>query len=177
LPIDRRWLLNSALSTLRLPEVLGIALTLTSDDASRFRLATCDNLPELSRMTAFTHHIFVCGNRRAPGHRRGCCDPDGQDRLRSELKALVSERGLTPAVRVNKAGCLEQCEHGPTLVIYPQGIWYGGVTTADLPRIVSETIEQGTILEDLLIRDECLNNPACEHIVARNSAPAPHPAD
>src|SRR5690606_33904226 len=47
-------------------------------------------------------------------------------------------------------------------------------------RIVSETIEQGTILEDLLIRDECLNNPACEHIVAKNapaSAPAPYPAD
>lgn len=120
-------------------------------------------------MTPFTHHIFVCGNQRAPGHRRGCCDPNGQDLLRSELKAIVAERGLAPRVRVNKAGCLEQCEHGPTLVIYPQAIWYGGVTRDDLSRIVSETIENGRILDDLLIRDECLNNPACEHIVARTN--------
>jgi (2Fe-2S) ferredoxin len=115
-------------------------------------------------MTAFTHHVFVCGNQRSPGHRRGCCDPSGQNLLRNELKAAVKERGLTPQVRVNQAGCLEQCEHGPTVVIYPQGIWYGGVTIEDIPRIVEQTLVKGEILEDLVIADECLNNPNCPHI-------------
>ncbi len=124
---------------------------------------------ETPRMTAFSHHVFVCGNQRTPGHRRGCCDPAGQDQLRGELKALVQQQGLGTQVRINKAGCLEQCEHGPTLVIYPQGIWYGGVTRDDLPRIVAETIQGGRILEDLLIRDECLNNPECEHLRDRRS--------
>jgi len=115
-------------------------------------------------MTAFTHHVFVCGNQRSPGHRRGCCDPEGSDQLRNELKAAVKQHGLTPAVRVNKAGCLDQCEHGPTVVIYPQGIWYGGVTVEDVPRIVEQTLIKGEILADLVIADECLNNPNCPHL-------------
>jgi (2Fe-2S) ferredoxin len=61
------------------------------------------------------------------------------------------------------SGCLDQCEHGPNLVIYPQGIWYGGVRLEDVPRIVEETIIKGKILEDLLIPDECLNNSSCPH--------------
>ena len=63
--------------------------------------------------------------------------------------------------------CLEQCEHGPTVAIYPQGIFYGGVTLDDVPRIIEETVLGGRILEDLQIADSCLNNPNCEHIRAR----------
>ena len=120
-------------------------------------------------MAAFTHHIFVCCNQRSPDHQRGCCNPDGSSRLRTALKAAVGQRGLKPAVRANSAGCLDQCEHGPTLAIYPQGIFYGGVTLADVPRIVDETIIGGRVLEDLLIADGCLNNPQCEHIAARGT--------
>ncbi len=69
----------------------------------------------------------------------------------------MKRRGLGPLVRANKAGCLDQCELGPTVVIYPQEIWYGGVTTADVPRIIEETVVGGEILEDLLIPDEVLN--------------------
>lgn len=108
-------------------------------------------------MPKFTHHIFVCCNRREPGHSRGCCDPDGSEALRSALKAEIKRRGLTPLVRANRAGCLDQCELGPTVVIYPQAIWYGGVTLQDVPRIVEQTIEQAIVLEDLLISDELLN--------------------
>lgn len=115
-------------------------------------------------MPAFTHHIFVCGNRRSVDHPRGCCDPEGGDALRNAMKAEVKRRKLTPQVRANKAGCLEQCEHGPTIAIYPQGIFYGGVTLDDVPRIVEETVIGGRILEDLLIADECLNNKDCPHI-------------
>jgi (2Fe-2S) ferredoxin len=69
----------------------------------------------------------------------------------------LKKRQLGPCVRANKAGCLDQCELGPTVVIYPQAIWYGGVKLADVPRIIEETVMGGRILEDLLIPDAKLN--------------------
>ncbi len=60
-------------------------------------------------------------------------------------------------MRANAAGCLDQCELGPTVVIYPQAIWYGGVRIEDVPRIVEETVIHGRVLADLLIPDERLN--------------------
>jgi (2Fe-2S) ferredoxin len=114
-------------------------------------------------MPAFTHHVFVCGNVRSAGHPRGCCDPEGKQELREAFKRELKKVGLGRLVRANHSGCLEQCEHGPTVVIYPLGIWYGGVTAADVPRIVSKTIVGGEILSDLVIPDSCLNNPSCPH--------------
>ena len=108
-------------------------------------------------MPLFRHHIFVCCNQRAPGHSRGCCNPDGSAQLRDCFKAELQRRNLGPLVRANQAGCLDQCELGPTVVIYPQQIWYGGVRPEDVPRIVEETIVQGRVLEDLLIPAEQLN--------------------
>jgi (2Fe-2S) ferredoxin len=110
-------------------------------------------------MPPFTHHIFVCCNRREPGHARGCCDPQGSEALRGALKAELKTRKLGPLVRANHAGCLDQCERGPTVVIYPQGIWYGGVQLADVARIVEETIVGGKIIADLRIPDDQLNTP------------------
>ena len=77
--------------------------------------------------------------------------------MRNLFKAEVKKRGLNPLVRANKAGCLDQCELGPTVVIYPQAIWYGNVQADDVSRIVQETIIEGKVLEDLLIADELLN--------------------
>ncbi|QDV35203.1 (2Fe-2S) ferredoxin domain-containing protein [Tautonia plasticadhaerens] len=114
-------------------------------------------------MPAFSHHVFVCGNVRDPGHRRGSCDPSGDGDLRDAFKKALKRAGLSRTSRANHAGCLDQCEHGPVVVIYPQGIWYGGVTEQDVPRIVSETLVGGKILDDLLIPDDCLNNPDCPH--------------
>jgi (2Fe-2S) ferredoxin len=108
-------------------------------------------------MAQFTHHIFVCINQREPGNSRGCCDPDGCERLRDAFKKEIKSRKLGPLVRANTAGCLDQCELGPTVVIYPQGIWYGGVKPKDVPRILEETVINGRVLEDLLIPDEKLN--------------------
>lgn len=114
-------------------------------------------------MPAFTHHVFVCGNTRPAGHPRGCCDPDASQTLRDAFKKALKAAGFGPLARANHAGCLDQCEHGPTVVIYPLGIWYGGVTVEDVPRIVEKTLIGGEILEDLLIPDSCLNNPSCPH--------------
>ena len=108
-------------------------------------------------MTKFTHHIFVCCNQRSTDHPRGCCNADGSDRLRNLFKAEVKKRGLDPLVRANKAGCLDQCELGPTVVIYPQAVWYGNVQPEDVARIIDETIIQGRVLEDLRIGEELLN--------------------
>jgi (2Fe-2S) ferredoxin len=108
-------------------------------------------------MPAFTCHLFVCCNRREPGHPRSCCNADGSAALRAALKDELKRRGLGPNVRCNEAGCLDQCEFGPTLVVYPQGVWYGGVTVDDVPRIVAETVVGGRVLEDLRIPDACLN--------------------
>src|SRR5262249_3448604 len=115
------------------------------------------------RMPAFTHHVFVCGNVREPGHKRGCCDPEGNQALRDAFKKELKKCGFGPLARANHAGCLEQCEHGPTVVIYPQGIWYGRVTVEDVPRIVAKTLLGGEILNDLLIPDTCLNATDCPH--------------
>ncbi len=131
-----------------------------------FRLIVLPTLPPLetspkSTMPAFTSHIFICGNQREPQHPRGCCDPDGSEVLRNAFKTEVAKRKLGPLVRANKAGCLEQCEMGPTVVIYPQGIWYGRVQLSDVARILDETVIAGRILEDLLIPTACLNNSKC----------------
>lgn len=114
-------------------------------------------------MAAFSFHIFVCGNVREPGHPRGCCDPEGRQSLRDAFKSALKKARVPAPVRVNHAGCLDQCEHGPTVVIYPRGIWYGGVTPSDVPRIVEKTLLAGEVLPDLLIADSCLNNPGCPH--------------
>lgn len=114
-------------------------------------------------MPGFTHHVFVCGNVRPDGHPRGCCDPSGGQALREAFKTELKRAGLGPLVRANHSGCLEQCEHGPTVVIYPQGIWYGRVTEKDVPRIVRQTLVGGEVLSDLAISHDCLNNPKCPH--------------
>ena len=108
-------------------------------------------------MAQFTHHIFICTNTREPGNSRGCCNPDGSEALKKAFKQELERRGLKPLVRANAAGCLDQCELGPTVVIYPQAIWYGGVRLADVPRIVEETIVHGRLLADLQIPDDRLN--------------------
>jgi (2Fe-2S) ferredoxin len=114
-------------------------------------------------MPEFTHHIFVCGNTREPGHPRGSCDPEARQMLRDVFKKELKKAGVARTTRANHAGCLDQCEHGPVVVIYPQGIWYGRVKAEDVSRIVESTIVNGEILEDLKIADDCLNNPDCPH--------------
>ena len=108
-------------------------------------------------MSKFTSHIFVCCNRRAADHPRGSCDQAGHEKLRSAFKTEIAKRGLKPAVRANKAGWRDQCELGPIVVIYPQQIWYGGVTEKDVSRIIQKTVVEGNILDDLLIEDDQLN--------------------
>ena len=83
----------------------------------------------------------------------------------------IAGRGLTPAVRANQSGCLDQCEYGPTVVIYPQAIWYGRVTTDDVARIVEETILNQRVITELVIPDECLNSKGRVRWVTKRTNP------
>lgn len=111
----------------------------------------------------FDRHIFICGNQRPAGHPRGCCDPAGNAQLQKLFKQKLAERGLKGKVRANQSGCLDQCEHGPNLVIYPEGVWYGGVTLADVEEIIESHILGGRTVERLRLSDSCINAESCPH--------------
>ena len=87
-------------------------------------------------------HVFVCCNRRPDGHVRGSCAAKGSEKLRDYMKARARELGLQ-RVRVNAAGCLDRCELGPCVVIYPEGIWYKIETTADIDAILEQHVRDG----------------------------------
>ena len=114
-------------------------------------------------MPKFEKHIFVCCNQRPEGNPRGSCDPTNEGALHRALKAALAQRGVKATVRANKAGCLDQCEHGPTVVVYPEAVWYGQVKPSDVDEIVDSHILGNHPVERLQIADSCLNNPECEH--------------
>lgn len=101
-------------------------------------------------------HIFVCTNERPENHPRGSCARKDAEKLRNYMKARAKEIGLDLAqgVRVNNAGCLERCELGPTLVIYPDGVWYRAETFADIDEILDVHVKQGGRVQRLMLKPE-----------------------
>ncbi len=71
----------------------------------------------------FRKHVFVCTNQRAKEHPRGCCANKRSLEIMTRLKRAARAEGLDD-VRVNKSGCLDHCEKGPSCVVYPKGTWY-----------------------------------------------------
>ncbi len=104
-------------------------------------------------MARFRHHVFVCENVRPADDPRGSCGPKGSGAIREALKAELKRRGLKGTVRANSAGCLDACAHGPSIVVYPEGVWYGHVTVADVPEIVEAHLVGGRPVERLLVRE------------------------
>jgi (2Fe-2S) ferredoxin len=85
--------------------------------------------------------------------------------LHTQLQQLVKAAGLGNSVRINKSGCLDQCEHGATVVVYPEAIWYGQVLPEDAAEIVQEHLVNGRPVERLRLADECINAKSCPHQV------------
>jgi (2Fe-2S) ferredoxin len=104
-------------------------------------------------MSYYEHHVFFCLNQRDPGDRVCCADSGAkaaQEHAKKRIKALnLAKPG---ACRINKAGCMERCEEGPVLVIYPQGTWYTYVDTHDIDEIVDRHIVGGQIVERLELK-------------------------
>lgn len=98
----------------------------------------------------FDAHLFVCCNRRPDGHPRGSCAAKVSEKLRDYMKARAKEMGLKN-LRVNSAGCLDRCELGPCLVIYPEGIWYKIETTSDVDRVLEAHVRDHGRARDLML--------------------------
>ena len=98
-------------------------------------------------------HVFCCTNIRPHGHERGCCKEKGSIHLRNYMKARAKELDLND-VRINMSGCLDRCELGPTMVIYPEGVWYSYRTNEDVDEILEAHVIGGGRVARLLLRPE-----------------------
>jgi len=101
----------------------------------------------------YQRHLFVCMNERPPDHPEGCCAAKGAADVRAAFKTEFKKRRLSAFVRANKAGCLSNCSNGVSLVIYPEGVWYGGVTLADVDEIIERHVLRGEVVERLLVKE------------------------
>lgn len=100
-------------------------------------------------------HAFLCTNERPAGHKRGSCAARGSVALKDYMKARAKELGLggeNQQYRFQAAGCLDRCELGPVLVIYPEGIWYNVQTTEDIDTVLTEHVRDGKLVERLILR-------------------------
>jgi (2Fe-2S) ferredoxin len=97
----------------------------------------------------FKHHVFFCLNERESPD--ACCASHGSVQMQAYAKDRVKKLGLAGAgkVRVNKAGCLDRCEEGPCLVIYPEAVWYTYVDRHDIDEIVESHLAGGKVVERL----------------------------
>ena len=101
----------------------------------------------------YEHHVFFCTNEReGKDARPSCgkhCGADAMKHAKDRIKAL----GLNGPgkVRINKAGCMERCEEGPVLVVYPQGTWYTFIDNSDIDEIIESDLVGGKVVERLKI--------------------------
>jgi (2Fe-2S) ferredoxin len=99
----------------------------------------------------YEKHVFFCTNHRDEG--RPCCADSGSVDAHAYTKARIKEMNLSGQgkIRVNKAGCLDRCEEGPVIVIYPQGTWYTYVDTSDIDEIIESDLKNGKVVDRLKI--------------------------
>lgn len=104
-------------------------------------------------MSYYQRHLFICTNERQEGAERPSCNRCGSSRVLMHAKARVKEMGLTGEgkVRVQKSGCLDRCEEGPTCVVYPEGVWYTFVDEEDIDEIIDAHLVNGEPVERLKI--------------------------
>jgi (2Fe-2S) ferredoxin len=102
-------------------------------------------------MSFYKHHVFFCTNQRTNGE--ACCNDRGAQDVRAYAKDRIKALGLSGAgkVRVNLAGCLDRCDEGPVLVVYPDETWYTYVDREDIDEIIDEHLVHGRVVERLKI--------------------------
>ncbi len=99
----------------------------------------------------FQHHVFFCINERNDG--RACCADRNAQALQEYAKKRLKTLDMNGPgkIRINKAGCLDRCEEGPVLVVYPEGIWYTYIDEEDIEEIVDSHLIAGKPVERLKI--------------------------
>lgn len=103
-------------------------------------------------MNYFDKHVFFCTNQREGGE--SCCNDFNAQKMRDYVKDKVKKLGIASAqnrIRINSAGCMDRCEEGPVLVVYPEGTWYTYVDESDLDEIIEEHLQHGRVVERLKI--------------------------
>jgi (2Fe-2S) ferredoxin len=104
-------------------------------------------------MAGFKKHIFVCINERTPEDTRGSCSAKNSKQIHEHFSTEIKRRGLKGTIRANKAGCLDHCAQGPSVVIYPDAVWYTVRTVEDADEIMDRHIGHGEVVERLLMED------------------------
>ncbi len=97
-------------------------------------------------------HVFVCTHERPPGAPKPSCQRRGAEAVLGAFKKAIREKGLEAEVRANASGCLDACNRGVSVVVYPEAVWYGGVREEDVARIVEEHLQGGRPVESLRLR-------------------------
>ena len=92
-----------------------------------------------STRSPYRKHLYVCLNRREDG--RVCCAGREAEAILEKLKTYVAENGLKGRVRVNRSGCLDLCEQGPNVMVYPDNRWYSHVSLGNVEQIIQEHLE------------------------------------
>ncbi|HCZ17262.1 MAG TPA: (2Fe-2S) ferredoxin domain-containing protein [Accumulibacter sp.] len=102
-------------------------------------------------MSYFKHHVFFCCNQRGPGET--CCNNSGATAAQTYAKDRIGELKLKGVgkVRINKAGCMDRCDSGPVLVVYPEAVWYSYVDSEDIEEIIQEHLVHGRVVDRLRI--------------------------
>ncbi len=98
----------------------------------------------------FTKHVFICTNQRPEGSRVSCGEGHGMA-LVAAFKKLIKDKGLNTEIRAQRTGCLEACEAGPSVVVYPEGVFYSNVQLSDVEEIVIEHLENNRIVDRLVM--------------------------
>jgi (2Fe-2S) ferredoxin len=94
------------------------------------------------------YHFFLCNSSRINGDPQGCCNRKGSPELLQYLQSELSDRGLDAIV--STTSCLNVCEKGPILVIYPQAWWYYETTEEKIDEIL-DALQNGRPVPELLM--------------------------
>lgn len=99
----------------------------------------------------YDKHVFFCMNKRDDG--RDCCMDMGAGTAQKHAKQRVKDLGLNGEgkIRINQAGCLDRCETGPVMVVYPDAVWYTYVDNTDIDEIIDSHLVNGQVVERLRI--------------------------
>ena len=99
----------------------------------------------------YEHHVFFCINQR--DGERECCAGNNSVAMREYAKSRAKSLNIHGhgKVRINQAGCLDRCEEGPCVVVYPAGVWYTYVDESDIDEILEEHLVKGQVVERLLL--------------------------